>query len=420
LKALVDRTCELFEGKGKYNQSRQVWLLEDGRRIEFGAVQRAGDERKFQGRPHDLKAFDELTHFSEIQFRTLCGWLRSPDSGQRCRVLAAGNPPDEHHGDWIIRFFAPWLDPSYPKPAQPGELRWFTTLDGRETEVPGGEAFSHKGELIVPRSRTFIPARIEDNPYYMESGYKATLQALPEPLRSRLLYGDFSAGREDHPYQLIPTRWVEQAMRRWKKMEKPWPLACIGVDVARGGGDCTVLTLRHGVWFGYPLVYAGKETPSGDAVAQLVLKAAAERPCRVQIDAIGVGASAFDALRRIIGARAVAMNGAAASRAHDRSGLMTFHNKRAEWWWKLREALDPEGGSEIMLPPDRELLCDLVAARYKLSLRGVLVEGKEDIIKRIGRSPDKGDSLVYANALEQGTGSGFLGYYAAKGEEGEG
>ena len=42
-----------------------------------------------------------------------------------------------------------------------------------------------------PQSRTFIPSRISDNPHLMGTGHMATLQAMPEPLRSQMLNGDF-------------------------------------------------------------------------------------------------------------------------------------------------------------------------------------------------------------------------------------
>ena len=73
-------------------------------------------------------------------------------------------------------------------------------------------------------------------------------------------------------------------------------------------------------------------------------------------------------------------------------------------WWKMREALDPAYGAGLMLPPDRELKADLCAPRWKLTNAGIQVEGKSthtrdgfgDLKKRLGRSPDKGDSCVYA------------------------
>lgn len=412
LRAIIDRMYPLLTPQGKFNKTSLIWTMEDGRTIELGAVQHQGDERKYQGRPHDLKAFDELAHFSELQFRTLCGWLRSADPAQRCRVLAAGNPPTEAEGEWVLRYFAPWLDSTHPKPALPGELRWFTTLDTQETEVENGEPFLHRGERITPKSRTFIPARVEDNPYYMESGYKATLQALPEPLRSKMLYGDFNAGREDNPAQIIPTEWIEKAIARARERNRPMLLSAIGVDVARGGADATVITLRYEHWFEKQRVFPGKSTPSGDAVAQLVISARGTHSCPVQVDVIGVGASVYDCLRRHIGTAVIAMNAAEASDAFDKTGQLAFYNRRAEWWWKLRESLDPDNGDNIALPDDRELLADLVAPRFRLTMRGILVESKDAIRQRIGRSPDKGDSLVLAHAVPFVPGAGFFEYYS--------
>lgn len=412
LKAIIDRTTELLADAGKFNKSRMIWSLDDGRMLEFGAVQHFGDERKYQGRAHDLKAFDELAHFSEHQFRMLCGWLRSADASQRCRVIATGNPPTDGEGEWIIRYFAPWLDKKYVHPALPGELRWYTTLDGKETEVESGAPFLHRGEHIVPKSRTFIPARVEDNPYYMASGYKAALQALPEPLRTKLLYGDFTANAEDHPFQLIPTQWLEMAVKRYETHAKPdVPLSCVGVDVARGGSDRTVITLRFNHWFAPQRAYPGAMTPDGETVAQLVLSLRGAAQCPVHIDVIGVGASVFDCLRRHISRSAVALNASQSADGRDRTGQLGFVNRRAQWWWALREALDPINGEALAIPPDRELFSDLAAPRYKYGIRGVQVESKEDIKQRIGRSPDKGDSLVYALAEMHTPGDGYLKFY---------
>src|SRR5690606_18171197 len=126
-------------------------------------------------------------------------------------------------------------------------------------------------QTVKPKSRTFIPSRVTDNSYLRESGYIATLQSLPEPLRSRLLSGDFLAGIEADPMQVIPTEWIEIAMERWKRPDKLLPMDSMGVDVARGGSDATVIARRHqGLWFDRPVKKPGRETPSGQAVANLV------------------------------------------------------------------------------------------------------------------------------------------------------
>ena len=400
LRGIKDRAYQIYSGLGKYNKVEQLWTFFDGRQIEFGAVKDAGSEENYQGRDHDLKGFDEITHFLESQFRFLIGWNRSTKTGQRSRVICTGNPPTSAEGDWVIRFWAPWLDDKHPDPAEPGELRWFTTIDGVDTEIAGGDKFELNGEIITPKSRTFIPARIDDNPYLAESGYKSTLQGLPEPLRSKMLYGDFTAGREDDAWQVIPTEWVYAAQERWRNRKQPLTgLHSIGADIARGGRDKTILSPRYGNYFAEQLAYPGAETPDGPHVASLILPMMQQNTI-ANVDVIGVGSSVYDILNNS-NVKVCGLNSAAASDAKDRLDFFGFANKRAEWWWKFRESLDPEHGDELAIPDDQELLSDLCAPRYKITTRGVLVEPKLDIIKRIGRSPDRGDSLVYAHAQEE-------------------
>ncbi len=406
LEYLEERSREIVGNAGTYNGAKMHWRV-NGRFLQFGAVQHGPDVDKFQGHPHDFKGFDEIGHFLEAQFRFLCGWLRTTDVDQRCRIVACGNPPTNAEGEWVIRYWSPWLDEHHPNPAVPGELRWFAMLDGEDTEVDGGEPFeyTHKTsgitEVISPLSRTFIPAKVQDNPYYMASGYVQQLQALPEPLRSMMLEGNFGASQEDDAWQIIPTAWIKAAMDRYKTRPVPTaPMDALGVDVARGGKDKTVLTARYGTWFAPPLSYPGKATPDGPAVAALVAKALVGEPkAQVQIDVIGVGTSPYDTLRSN-GFKVIPLAGSNKSSKRDRSGRLGFSNKRAAWAWGLREALDPDHGEDLALPPDRELLADLVSMRWKLVSRGIQVEPKEDIIDRIGRSPDKGESLIYAHAKE--------------------
>lgn len=401
LRAIEDRAVEIQGTRRGYNAQKMIFALGLGRTLELGACQYLGDEENFQGRPHDLIGFDELTHFLEMQFRFLIGWNRTTRDGQRCRVIAAGNPPRDADGEWVIRFWGPWLDPQHPNPAQPGELRWFAALDGKDVEVEDGTPFMHNGELIEPKSRTFIPSRVEDNPYLMATGYKATLQALPEPLRSMMLQGDFQIGLEDHAWQIIPTAWVVAAQARWETNKGKEPLGhmdSMGVDVARGGAAQTVLSPKHGHRFGEQLAVPGVATPNGQAVAGLVLSRI-DKDTVVKVDIIGVGGSAYDFIKEG-NAHVVRLNSSAGTKKRDRSGKLGFANKRAEWWWRMREALDPERGEDIEVPPDRELRADLCAPHWKMTARGILVEEKEQIIDRIGRSPDKGDAICYANANE--------------------
>lgn len=57
---------------------------------------------------------------------------------------------------------------------------------------------------------------------------------------------------------------------------------------------------------------------------------------------------------------------------------------------------DPTSGLDVALPPDRELKRELAAPRYEITSGKIKVESKEDIIKRVGKSPDKGDAVILA------------------------
>jgi len=415
LLALEARSREVYGHNGQYHGTNKIWTLDDGgtsRVIQLAGVENVNDVLNYQGHPDDLKGFDEITHFTEYMFRFICGWLRTTVPGQRTRVIAAGNPPTDSEGDWVIGFWSPWLDPKHPKPAQAGELRYYITTKAGDHEVDGPEPILVDGEKVRPTSRTFIPAFLSDNPYQDTGDYRAILQSLPEPLRSKLLKGDFTAGREDDAWQVIPTDWVLQAQARWRNQPKPnLPLTKIGVDIARGGSDQTIVTSRYGTWFDKQLVKPGTSTPNGGAVVQLILPVRGTSKCIVNFDVINVGGSVYDLLNNM-NIPCAALNGAAGSDATDAAtGTLTFRNKRAEWYWRMREALDPVHGQFLALPDDRELLADLCAARYQITAQGILIEDKKAIMKRIGRSPDKGDSAVYALAEEAPTATASFGSF---------
>lgn len=415
---VVQRLEEIVGHKDGYNSQKGFWRLPEGAIVEFAGLDNPGDERRWQGRPHDLKAFDEATEMREAQVRFIMGWTRSNDPTVRPRALLTFNPPTTAEGRWVIKFFGPWLDKKHPNPAKPGELRWFTTKgDDQDFEVPDGREFvfalDEKGkptgemiydfdpldynaeQIIRPKSRTFIPARLTDNPYYMATGYMSTLQSLPEPLRSQMLNGDFSAGIEDDIWQVIPTLWVEIAMARWKPKDVKPEMDSIGVDVARGGKDATEIARRHGWWFDEPIGFQGEATNSGPKVAGQVVSVL-RNSAVIHLDVIGVGASPYDFLNAIEGVQIMGVDVRNSATATDKSGLMTFKNLRSQLWWKMRELLDPDANNGIALPPDPILLADLCAPKWTTQGHRIVVESKEEIEKRIQRSPDRGTAYILA------------------------
>lgn len=397
------RARDVIGDLGKENKTENLWTMAGGSTLEFGAVQREDDKKKWQGRPHDLKAFDEITEFTLSQFIFMSGWNRTIDPGQRARVIATGNPPIDEAGGWVIEHWGPWLNPDHPHPAQPGELRWYATPAGEnETEFPNGGPHIVKGETIYPRSRTFIPAKVTDNPYYAhDTHYLSILQSLPEPLRSQMLYGDFRASAIPNPWQVIPTEWVRLAQARWRDRDRPEgiPISGTGIDPARGGRDYATLANRYDNYFDIPVKWPGAMAKDGPTLMGMVAQSLGDKiPVIMNIDIGGIGSSVYDSAWPMYSStRVVAVNFAGRSAYRDRSKKYKMRNIRAELYWRMRDALDPIHGDDIALPPGNEVLADLCSARYKVTTAGVQIESKDEIKARIGRSPDVGEAIILSN-----------------------
>ena len=377
----------------------------EGHMCEWGGLGKPGSEMDWRGRAHDLLAADEVTELPLKKLLFLMTWLRTVRKGQRVRAIFTFNPPgteDEVTGDvpqgrWVIPFFAPWIDERHTQPAEPGEIRYFfTNEEGESEEVPTREPreITLEGKTFVayPRTRTFIPATVQDNPYQTDE-YTQNLLALEEPLRSQMLLGSFKSGITDSPNQVLPTKWVEAAMDRWTPEGGQTTMTALGVDVARGGRAFTVYAPRHSLWFGQPRRQRGQDTPTGGPVAQeaagIVRDAAV-----INVDVNGVGAAAFDAMINA-NMRAVGVQLAARKGLRPLPGREKVYNKRAWLYWLMRMLLNPERGFLVALPPDNRLRSDLVAPHYRRVDDGrILVESKDDLRKRLRRSTDDGDAVL--------------------------
>ncbi len=413
VEGLVTRFEEVIGSRDGWNGQKGKWRLSGGRTVEIGGCQHESDKQGYKGNPHDLIGFDEVGDFTESQYEFIIGWNRSTDKGQRCRVVAAGNPPTRPEGLWVVRRWAAWLDPRHPDPAVPGELRWYTTgADGREIEVDGPGPHLVGGEKVRARSRSFIRSTLADNPDLAETDYDRTLAALPQDYRAAYRDGRFDRALRDAPFQCIPSSWAMAAQARWQAMPpRGVPMTALGVDVAQGGADRTVIAARHDGWFAELVVAEGRSTPTGSEVAALVV---AKRRDGAEIVIDMGGGYGGQALQRLQdnGIACHAFKGAerATSRTADRK--LSFANMRSQAWWKLREALDPDqpGGSPVALPPDRELLADLTAPSYEIGPQGIKVEPKESVTARLGRSTDRGDAVAMAWSRGFGAaGSGVAG-----------
>jgi hypothetical protein len=398
LAAIIDDALKIHGNRDGFNASPPPRLrLSEDRVIHFRAAHLIGDEQGTMGQARDLLAIDEATQFAESQVRFLMGWVRSEDPDQRCRTVLATNPPLSAEGLWFVKMFAPWVDPGFRDKAAPGELRWVVTdAEGRDEWVSGPDDIRViNGQMVRPTSRTFIPAKLSDNPYLVRTNYQATVDALPEPFRS-LLLGGFRTQFKDDESQLIPSSWVRASMAKWTADGwKEFEMTAMSLDPAGGGSDEAALAWRHGGWFAPLVTLKGEQTRDGSTMAaQVVARRRANVPVVVDMGG-GFGTDVSSRLKDN-GISVLAFNGAGKPAGMRRTDGLGFVNARAEAWWKLREALNPdqEGGATIVLPDDPELAADLAAPRYEVKHSGIQVESKDEIRRRLGRSPNKGDAVA--------------------------
>lgn len=408
------------------NVNLKKMTTQDDRLIECGHLDAPGSEEAWRGRRHDLIAFDEAASIAAAKINFVLGWLGSPD-GHRCRAILATNPPIGAQGAWLTEWFAPWIDPFYPKPALVGELRWCVTagtkqelktiwVDGPE-DIYLNPDYSWRlatkeeidkqprlSQVNKPQSRTFVPALLDDNPYLRDTDYRAQLQAKPEPLRSQLLLGSFLAGREDHEWQVIPTDWVREAQKRWKAPRKIRMLS-LGVDVAQGGQHKTSMSALYDdlecYIFDRVLSWPGSETPDGPSVANKVLLARRDG-AKIAMDMTGGwGGSARDHLRDNHQIFVIPIVFSAAAVGGDKQTGYGYANLRAKMYWRFRTALDPSGEKNpdfkpVALPPGDKIIAQLSAAHWHPRSGKIVIESKEEIQARLGSSPDEADAIVEA------------------------
>jgi len=202
--------------------------------------------------------------------------------------------------------------------------------------------------------------------------------------------------------QLISEEWVSAARSRWdlyvatygEKAPKGVP-ALAGLDVAELGDDSSAFCMRYGGYVAPYLVWSGVDvTVSGKRAAKYYL---AHNIRHVFIDANGVGAGTAPTLREELrrlkvknyGSVAVPVKTAESPTVKPDDG--EFKILRDQLWWAVREWLKNDPGA--MLPPDDELLEELLIPTYEQVGRYIRIMEKKDMRKLLGRSPDRADAL---------------------------
>lgn len=315
---------------------------------------------RFQGRhaAHVLIIFDEASGVSPDIWDAAETLMQGADS----RFLAIGNPTDPQS-----EFAKCFTSPLWTK-------MHISCLDAPnitgEMDIPGGVTQAWIDEMRIKWG--------EKSPWYQAH-----------------VLGEFPS---DDIEAVIPWTWIVKAQSREPKKERLLPRPILGVDVARFGKDRIVWMVRDG--WRIPHTEVKRKSPITSTIGRTIQLAnqfsvATKDIC---VDDTGVGGGVTDGLREALEGSVTAVNfgGAADDKEH-------FANRGAELFWRLREHLDPdpreEQGERLCLPDDAELAQEL-ARRYAIDSKGrIALEKKDDLHARIGRSPDKADTLAMTYAV---------------------
>jgi hypothetical protein len=346
---------------GRVNQTE--WHLGD-ELVAFGRKPADHDESAFQGihAQFVLVILDEAGGIPEQLWVAADALTTNAD----CRILAIGNPdnPASH----------------FRKVCTPGSgwnvigISAFDSPNFTGEEVPKNVAHALVSrEWVEEKKREWG----EDNPLYLAK-----------------VLGQFAA---DHPNQVVRQ---SDAAKCQLPPDEPHPgddllPVELGVDVG-GGGDETVIRERRGC-------VAGREwkalTDRPEQIAPLVLAAIIESGAtRVKVDSIGIGFGVIGELRNMASrgehrAHIDAVNVAEASPESKK-----FVNLRAELWWELGRGLSESGGWDLSSMENADAtIAQLLEPRWDIDAKGrIRVEPKDEIRKRLGRSPDNADALLLA------------------------
>jgi len=314
-------------------------------------------------------------------------WVRLLTNGAVIRCYGADNP-DAMRG---VRLDGCVMD----EVAQMDPVVWDEVLQPALSDRKGWALFIGTPKGVNLFSKLFFEAQVQadwhsarytvyDTDALDPDEVERLRRSMSEAAFAREYLCDFSAAGED---QLIPLSDVEAAAHRHlNAQDYQWAPRILGVDPARFGDDRSVIIRRQGLFVDKPLTFHGMDnmTLAGHISQQIKTW----RPDAVFVDE-GNGSGVIDRLRQL---------------QHDVVGVHfggkaikpRYVNRRAEMWFEMRDWVLSGG----CIPNDGDLKQDLAAPTYWFSPTDqIVLEPKDDIKKRIKRSPDGGDALALTFAF---------------------
>lgn len=234
---------------------------------------------------------------------------------------------------------------------------------------------------------------------WIEDRRRAWAPHTTHPLYAVRVAGEFPTQGTDAVFSLLA---ITDAIARWREGEDPSPMEMrperlvVGVDPARFGDDQSAIVARRGRRVLRLVSVGGKDTVQVAGLVRALVNELStpwERSGHspepiVNVDTIGVGAGVADQLRATVPGIIVQDINVALPADEDE----LYPNLRSQLWFGAAEWI-----RNGQLPDDPRLRADLLAPKYRFDVRGrQAVESKDDMRKRLGRSPDLGDAFCLA------------------------
>lgn len=375
--------------------------------VSYGFTPPHGDPEAVQGvhAPHVLVLGDEAGMLNPI---TGQAWL-SATTGSHTRIVFTGNPPVDEEGSWLesISTSPEWNVVPLPAAATPN----FTGEDvGRCRSCADWRTREHRvNEHLISHADVDLFAKDfgVDSPFYLS--------------KVKALFVKGAANKA------VPAAWVSVAVpdraalplssTETERLQGRAPQIVLGVDTAQGGADELVVARREGR-IGRLVRHQRGEANRGsfdvagyvkldiDDAQQLRSDLAARHPDETQkpivvlVDATGdrgpVDTLAAWNSEGLLGGEVTVVGVNFGSAAEDSA---RFQNRRAEMWWGLREAVQPDESHEaraVMLV-DNVTTAQMSDPKHATSHNGrIQIESKDDLRSRGRPSPDRADAMALA------------------------
>lgn len=205
--------------------------------------------------------------------------------------------------------------------------------------------------------------------------------------RVRVL-GQFPRSNSD---AVIPLHLIDSAVGREEFND--YGAEVWGVDYADAGDDKTIMVKRIGNYFyeivECPVEGSHRQVQTSNWIAmQYNLAPEKRKPKAIFVDAIGEGSGLVSAMRQPHYSNIPVVAVKVSETADDSE---VYENKRAELYYRLKQALEDEG----RMVDDDALVGELSAQRFEITTRGRIKLIDKKIIKEaLGRSPDRSDAMA--------------------------